>query len=289
VASDTVALPSGLKVDSYHLRLLCCILADTMQSNHQAQFEVVKATPKSQTPLDELVSPTLPLDLEGCRKIGVPVPNNLLSSHDTRELHEYARSKDASDIKTEVSLIADVLQTSPPAVLLIAIDVETGDSLLHTAMRAQRIDFLCQLRDTFPPNSSFAIGSRLLLRHANHQGQTLLHTAVESGSLNSVIAAYRLFADDTTLPTETPHHDYTPVEDETDLPDGGIPHLVFLLSENLQGQTAADFARAAGFEEAASWIEKLDPLGERNDAAKRTEWDIFVTKHYQYRYREKHI
>jgi hypothetical protein len=266
-----------------------------MQSSHQPQFEVVKAVPKSQTLADELVSPTLPLDLEGCRKIGVRVPKDLVPSNDVQELHEYARSKDVSKSKIGklVSLVAGDIKTTSPAVLLMAIDENTGESLFHTAMRAQRIDFLRQLRNTFPPNSSFAIGSRLILRHANHQGQTLLHAAAETGNLDMVISAYRLFAEDTALPGETPYPGYTPVEDLTDLPDDGIPHLMFLLSEDLQGQTAADVARAAGFEEIALWItsviEKLDPLGQRNDAAKRAEWDILLTEHNQYRYREKHI
>lgn len=264
-----------------------------MQSNHQPQFEVVKAVPKSQTLVDELVSPTLPLDLEGCRKIGVRVPNRLLDSNQIHELHEYARTREALNIKTKVSVIADILQTGPSAVLLMAIDATTGDSLFHTAMRAQRIDFLSQLRDTFPPNSSFAIGSKLVLGYANYQGQTLLHAAAETGNLDMVISAYRLFASDVTLPAETPHPGYSPVENETDLPDDGIPHIMFLLSENIQGQTAADVARAAGFDEIALWItgliEKLDPLGERNDPEKRAEWETFFKEYYQHRYREKHM
>jgi ankyrin repeat protein len=264
-----------------------------MMSNHQAQREVIGAVSKSQTPTAEIITPRLPLDLEGCRKIGEPKPIRLLSVEEVKKLHGDIREGSAHDVKEEVSLLADDLETSPPAVLLMAVDPSSGDSLFHTAMRAQRIDVLSQLRETFPPNNSFTIGSKALFRHTNYEDENILHVATQTGNLDMVIAAYRLFGKDRTLPTETSYPGHVPIEDVTQLPYEGIPHLTFLLSENSRGQTAAELARTAGFNEVYTWLNamvaKLDPLGQRNNSEKRAEWVSFIAKCYQYQYREVQV
>ena len=264
-----------------------------MNSNHKEQREVIGLVSKSQAPITEIITPRLPLDLEGCRKIGEPKPIRLLSIEEIKTLHDCVRQSSAHDVKNKVSLLADDLDTSSPAVLSMATDPNSGDSLFHTAMRVQRIDVLGQLRDTFPPNNSFAIGSRTLLRHANHQDETILHAATQTGNLDMVIAAYRLFGRDPALSTETPYSGHVPIEDITELPDDGIPHLTFLLSKDSRGRTAADVARTAGADDIATWlnvlVQRLDPLGRQNSAETRAEWDSFITKYYQYQYREVQV
>jgi hypothetical protein len=215
--------------------------SDIGQDDVESQREVIGAVSKSQTPITEIVTPHLPLDLEGCRKIGEPKPIRLLSKEEIATLHNCIRKSDANDVREEDFLLADDLETSPPAVLLMAVNPSSGDSLFHAAMRAQRIDVLSQLRETFPPNNVFAIGSKALFRHTNHHGETMLHAATQTGNLDMVIAAYRLFGRDHALARETPYARQVPIEEVNTPPHEGIPHVAFLLSENSRGQTAAEW------------------------------------------------
>jgi hypothetical protein len=91
-------------------------------SNHKAQREVIESVSKSQTPVTEIVTPHLLLDLEGCRKIGESIPIRLLSKEEYHMLHDSIREGIGHGVNDKVSVLADNLDISSPAVLFIAID-----------------------------------------------------------------------------------------------------------------------------------------------------------------------
>jgi hypothetical protein len=141
----------------------------------------------------------------------------------------------------------------------------------------------------FPPNMSYTIGRKLLFKHKNHRRETILHVAAQTGNLEMVIAAYRLFGSGI-LPGVPTYPGYQPLEDLTDLMDDGIPHIMFLLQKDRDGQDAASVARAKGFEDVACWLEslvsRLDPDEKRNDDAEVNEWTRYMRRYYQHEYTE---
>ncbi|RYO99151.1 hypothetical protein DL764_006893 [Monosporascus ibericus] len=208
-------------------------------------------------------------------------------------LHEAVRKDEPNLIDGKLSMAGYQCGTSPATMLLLAIDPASGDSLFHTAMRTERLDALSTLRKTFPPNGSFEIPTRLLLKHKNYQGETILHVAAQTGNQDMVTAAYRLFCRDS-LPNE---RRFTPTPAEERNPgfeDGSrLPPLMFLLEQNAASQDAASVARTNGYEDVARWIErlvtKLDPHGDRNDAKERERMQEFVRQRQQHRYTEIHV
>ncbi|RYP20217.1 hypothetical protein DL765_002891 [Monosporascus sp. GIB2] len=173
------------------------------------------------------------------------------------DLHSAVRQDEPDLIRGKLAMKAYQCGTSPPAMLLLAIDPSSGDSLFHTAMRAERLDALSILRERLSPNGSFEIGVWLLFKHKNYQGETMLQVAAQTGNQDMVIAAYRLFCRDW-LPHE-PHFTPIPAEErsygfEDEL---RLPPLMFLLEQNAASQDAASVARANGHEDVARWIERL--------------------------------
>jgi ankyrin repeat protein len=158
----------------------------------------------------------------------------------------------------------------------MAVEPTTGNTLLHTAILAQRIDVLDILRYLRSHNvGAFHRLFYALFSHQNHHGDTILHSAVRSGKLELVKAAMQVF-----------NHEYLDEADERlQLAEGGlgnqpyyddgdedatsmrIGELTFLLQQNNKGRTATDEARAAGYTDIVAWLDRninlCDPRGER--------------------------
>jgi hypothetical protein len=217
-------------------------------------------------------------------------PKYPISKEDLEAFQSAVKTGPLSDIDCTFSTAAGHCGIDSPLCLLTAIDPQTGDSLLHIAILAGRIDALSRLFSVWPPDDAVPHYPRLqelLVSHKNHQGDTILHLAVRSGDLDLVIAAYRLFVHDW-LPGEerfgnplTEGLDWSQEEDMN-----RVPALVFMLTENEKGLDALGEARALGHEEIAQWLERLleryDPEREREDTTVRDKWQGFFDHHYSF-------
>ncbi|RYP73149.1 hypothetical protein DL771_003785 [Monosporascus sp. 5C6A] len=131
---------------------------------------------------------------------------------------------------------------------------------------------------------------RPLLKHKNHQGQTMLNVTAQTGNQDMVAAAYRIFCRDwlphrlrfTPPPAEEVNQGF---QDERRLPP-----LMLLLKQSAGSQDAANVARGKGHEDVAQWIERLitqlDPHGDRNDTEERERMEEFIRPRYQHDYTE---
>ena len=169
------------------------------------------------------------------------------------------------------------------SLLLAAIDSVTGDSTLHRAAAAGKIDFIRRIPATFGRQLSQRPDQVRLLwvltTHQNLSGDTALHAAGRAGSLRGVKAVYRLFhLDDFDVDNEnrgpessSPPAEYWNWADVTEYYDrhAPLPALDFVSTKNVAGRDAAMEARLAGHEEVAIFLdglaEGLDPDGMRND------------------------
>lgn len=255
-------------------------------SNHRAPTKVVRTLSSTHPPLAEQVTLSLPLDLAGCHRAGVIPPKIPLPEERITTLHDHIRTNDFETIKIEIESLAYEYSTSESTVFLVAIEPSTGGTLFHTAVTATRFNLLDPLREFFPPNRSFAIGEKALFNHRNHHGETILHLAVKTGRLDLVKAAYYLFNGDVSLDEEPPVADWTPDSELCDF----LPSLTFLLDQSNDGQDAAALARSEGFGDLATWIDhevdKLDPLGKRNDPTEVRKWEEWIGGYNQHEYRE---
>lgn len=169
--------------------------------------------------------------------------------------------------------------------LALAIDPETGDSLLHIAAAstceplavqeviAQTTQRSCGLDRSVGPRQR-ALES--LLMHQNYAGDSVLHVAARSGVQRATTYLYRAFWNDesrdcldwTTPPlsdSDITTPEFQRIEDPRDNDIRG-KCLAFLLLPNKEGHTASDAARFAGHADVAIWLENivllLDPDGE---------------------------
>ncbi|RYP19125.1 hypothetical protein DL765_003541 [Monosporascus sp. GIB2] len=257
---------------------------------HREQTRVTRGVKKSQIPVTEWVTPALPLDQAGCIRLGEPPPRELLSVNEISSLHEFARKDDHDELLSSMRYLADKYFTTENAILLMAIDPSTGDSLFHTGIRAQQLDALAHLRKTFPPNGSFRLGEKAIFKHKNHAGETMLPTAVKTGNIDMVVSAYRLFGRDKLVNEERCAGWGQHLEEHTELPDDGVPHITFLLEKNSEGRDAATIAREIGYGSLAQWIDtvvtRLDPAGQRHDAEQRQKWECSIRDYYKHEYKE---
>lgn len=107
--------------------------------------------------------------------------------------------------------------------------------------------------------------------HQNLAGDTALHAAARTGSLQGAKGVHRLFH------LEEPTDEYgssSRIEDydwdlENDDPHDLESSLYFLSIKNRAGHDAAAEARATGHDALAAWLDglaqKIDPAGRRND------------------------
>lgn len=184
------------------------------------------------------------------------------------------------------------LECKCPGICLnfMAIEPATGNSLMHTAILAQRIDLLDTLRYYRPRSDApFMRQFELLYSHQNHDGDTILHLAARTSRRDLVTAAYQVYvfqdidSPDESLQSTEPAESMPSIWSTNEGEEGAmrIAEILFLIKENAAGRTAADEARALGQDDIAAWLERAlqlcDPKRERDDPSCVQVWqDVYL-------------
>ncbi|KAM7188533.1 hypothetical protein V8F33_010576 [Rhypophila sp. PSN 637] len=137
----------------------------------------------------------------------------ILSQEEITELHTLAKTASPSVLENALTLRCiglgehesqsplSRMGLPPQGVLLLAIDPSTKNSLLHSAISAKRIENASALMDLFgpqmghdgdDPGNGRNIAIRKLFWHLNAVWETMLHVAVRTGDLKTVVGAYRI-------------------------------------------------------------------------------------------------
>ncbi|KAM7193070.1 hypothetical protein V8F20_008586 [Naviculisporaceae sp. PSN 640] len=220
------------------------------------------------------------------------VPATSLPVEEINQLHSLARSASPDVLKNAITLrclgvgteshsLLSKMGVLPAGVLLLAIDPVTGNSLLHSAISARRVDNADLLMGLFGPEMGHSgsrptlgrnIAIRKLFWHANRKGDTFLHTAVRTGDLVTVVGAYRVFCgselDDLVNDEngkEQEDEDYVDMgpDNDMDVAGGGDG-----LSDKTEDVDETTWEAWYG---AAEWVEKLLFVIARNAAGKTAE------------------
>ncbi|KAG9254342.1 uncharacterized protein F5Z01DRAFT_750249 [Emericellopsis atlantica] len=208
------------------------------------------------------------------------------------ELHAIIRTGTFQQIERALERAGVSPRASSLAVLFMAIEPTTGNSLMHTAVIAQRIDVMDYLR-AFRSHrpAAYRPPHYALWSHQNHDGNTMLHSAVQSGQKELVVAVFQIFRDgnidelDELLRSEEAD-DWGFDNDNEEEFHLRLGELVLLLRENAKGRSAADEAQALGHTDIATWLERTtqldDPLRERNDPSIVQIWREICDDHYAF-------
>lgn len=157
--------------------------------------------------------------------------------------------------------------------LALALDPETGESLLHIAtaftgeplLGVQQVIHQTDQKSCGQDRSAVprARALQTLLVHQNYTGDSALHMAARSGVQNTVTFLYRAFwrahARDSLDSTDDASLPELEKGEELDVEYREMP-LAWLMVRNVTGQTAADAARAAGHADVAAWLDKIVTL-----------------------------
>ncbi|WYZ44773.1 hypothetical protein EsH8_VIII_000089 [Colletotrichum jinshuiense] len=233
--------------------------------------------------------PRIPLDFRYRPAERAPDPKRIAT------LHEVVRTGSSNEIEIGLINVGRSCESNALAVLFMAIEPDTGNSLIHTAVAARRIDAMDTLRRCFRADNMMKFKKLfdILYCHQNRAGNTILHSAVQTGEQDIVTAAFRIFhGDHLTVVDDAWQRSSQPPAAE-DLPwseedDDGmrIPHLMFLLKQNAHGRTAAAEARALGHDNLAVWLEEIlqrsDPQRERDNPDTAQLWREFCADYYGY-------
>lgn len=227
--------------------------------------------------LRPLPRPRLPVTPEDAAKLTGLREASRPSDAQVREFHNLLCSSGADTLSASLCLPYWRNSCSSLGLLLMAVDLLTGDSAMHAVVAANRMEGLRAVADIFGANLTVnPIRMRcfhLLFEHQNHAGDTVLHTAASGGRLGLLTAVYRLFWLDGTwdnLDVDPETHEEGVAErwmfDDDDI-GYFAPALLFLVCRNEAGRTAAEEARAAGHDDAGTWLDevqgRLDPDGQR--------------------------
>ncbi len=185
---------------------------------------------------------------------------------------------------------------SPTYLILMAIDLSTGDSVLHAAAAAGNGDALAAAVKMFRGRHGLVEHEHtwhLIRTRRNAAGDTVLHVAARTGRQDIVTGAYRQYFSDG-MPNEQdirepgvelPAEEWTYVDGERES-HAHMPPLVYLLMQNNSGPTAAEEARATGHEGIAKWLdavlERLDPDHESADRTGMQRMQDMVRGRYIY-------
>ncbi|KAM7187195.1 hypothetical protein V8F33_011374 [Rhypophila sp. PSN 637] len=136
-----------------------------------------------------------------------------LSTDEIQELYTLAQTAAPSVLKNSLTLRCiglgehesrsplSKMGLNPQGVLLLAIDPPTGNSLLHSAIAAKRVENASGLMGLFGPEMGHNgadpangrnVAIRKLVWHLNKEGETVLHAAVRSGDLRAVVGLWRV-------------------------------------------------------------------------------------------------
>lgn len=181
---------------------------------------------------------------------------------------------------------AGIRERTALRVLALAIDPDTGDSLLHIAassfrplLAVQEVIGQTEQRscglDRTGPSRHCALESVMI--HQNYAGDSVLHIAAHRGVQKIVTYLYRTFCHNRS------NGDLDLTEQFVDGEPSGLPEfdpaeeflgdeeireqrLAFLTLPNAAGLTAADVARFVGHDDVAGWLDRtvslLDPDGD---------------------------
>lgn len=169
--------------------------------------------------------------------------------------------------ETEESIAALSNQSDDFGLLLVAIDPDTGDSVLHRAAAVGNVDFLNGIRAMFGKQLGFRPRVErlfwVLMVHQNLVGDTALHVAARAGNFRGAKTIYRLFHGDD-LDVDNVRRGLDPDSGDPSAEDwewddfgSVIPSLVFVCTKNHAGRDAAAEARIAGHEDLAAWFDSL--------------------------------
>jgi len=228
-------------------------------------------------------------------------PKHSVLSHDAQvpnprliaELHAVVRTGTYDEAEDAIETAADECCAQNIGVLYMAVEPSTGNTLLHTAMLAQRIDVLDALRRLRTHNAmAFHRLFYALFTLQNYHGDTMLHSSVRSGKLELVKAAMQVFkqqhlndAERMLQRAEGGLGNRTFYEaNEESTTSMRIGRLTFLLQQNKEGRTAADEARVSGHADIVAWLDRnlnvCDPHGERFDESAVQLWRESTDDYY---------
>ncbi|KAH7303621.1 hypothetical protein B0I35DRAFT_446335 [Stachybotrys elegans] len=144
------------------------------------------------------------------------------------------------------------------------IDPDTGDSLLHVAVRLASLEAVNTIMACFRRGKRvFSVWSRhALLVHQNHDGDTALHIAARSGNQLLLTMLFRYLCShwSAECPEEVEMDDGPPEKDiyPEDIDESAsAPALLVILTKNRAGRDAAAEARQAGHDDLAQWLEDV--------------------------------
>ena len=209
------------------------------------------------------------------------------------ELHAVVRTGTPDQVERALVGAEYHCHATRPAVQLMATEPTTGNSLMHTALIAQRIDLVDILRRFRSHNAAaYRQPFYALHSHARHDGDTILHSAVRSGKQELLTAAFQVFrgqyldSPDESLQSDEAAQRVSPWWDDENEEEIGmrIGELMFLLRHNDKGRTAAAEARVLGHADMAAWLERAtqvdDPHGDRRDASVMQLWREGCDEYY---------
>jgi|SRR5687767_18667 hypothetical protein len=206
------------------------------------------------------------------------------------ELHDVVRTGTLREVEDALTSAGYVCNVPNIGVLFMTIETSTGNSLMHTAILAQRLDVMDALRYHRTHNVAvYRMPFYALWSHQRHDGDTILHSAVRSGNQQLVTAAFQVYrneyfdAPDEGLQSADANgpmwDDYN--EEESIM---RIAELLFLLKLNAKGRTAAAEAQALGYVDIAAWLERAaqldDPRRERDDPSVLQLWQDSCAQHW---------
>ena len=181
------------------------------------------------------------------------------------EIHDAIRTKTVEELENTLDNASLPCNCRRIVLLFLAIEPETGNSPLHTALDAQRPEVLLVL-------NHFRAHTRMPYRkplyaaytHQRHNGDSILHSAARSGRLGLVRAIFRLFPSSNFCDISDSVFMSDEVAEEAVPLDGfgrdgdilAMGELSFILKVNGEGRTAAEEARAFGHAALSRWLER---------------------------------
>ncbi|KAF9871762.1 hypothetical protein CkaCkLH20_10696 [Colletotrichum karsti] len=207
------------------------------------------------------------------------------------ELHAIVKTGTPREIKIAMENAGYDCDAPGVAVMFMAIEPTTGDSLMHTAAAAQRPDAMDALRHFRTHNAAYYDNPfYALYTHQNHAGDTILHVAARSGKLAVVAAAFQVFRhehlilDEEKLRSGQDAEGHMWDDDNEEAYHMRIGGVLFLVRQNSEGRTAADEARALGFGDIVAWLERTvkayDTKGESSDPSILQLWQDSCNEYY---------
>ena len=120
-----------------------------------------------------------------------------LSEETIDNLIYLARAGEIEELKTEIANLSSIHSCPASSILISALDLPSGNSLLHYPAANGALEIINFLLALLPPSpaGSPAATSKQILDHKNSSGNTALHWAALNGHLETVKALVQAGAD----------------------------------------------------------------------------------------------